>query len=45
MTEIYPDNQELTGFLHLTHETCEKHNDIATAGLLENWVDQAERRS
>jgi len=44
MTEIYLDNQELTGVLRLTHETCEKHNDIATASLIENWVDQAERR-
>jgi starvation-inducible DNA-binding protein len=45
MTEIYLDNRELTGFLRLTHETCENHNDIATASLIENWVDQAERRS
>jgi starvation-inducible DNA-binding protein len=45
MTEIYLDNRELTGFLRSTHETCEKHNDIATASLIENWVDQAERRS
>jgi starvation-inducible DNA-binding protein len=45
MTEIYLDNRELTGFLRLTHETCEKQNDIATASLIENWVDQAERRS
>lgn len=45
MTEIYVDNRELTGFLRLTHETCEKHNDIATASLIENWVDEAERRS
>jgi starvation-inducible DNA-binding protein len=45
MTEIYMDNRKLTGFLRSTHETCEKHNDIATASLIENWVDEAERRS
>lgn len=45
MTEIYLDNRELTRFLRSTHETCEKHNDIATASLIENWVDEAERRS
>lgn len=45
MTEIYLDNRELTEYLRLMHETCEKHNDIATASLIENWVDQAERRS
>ena len=45
MTEICLDNRELTTYLRLTHETCEQHNDIATASLIENWVDQAERRS
>ncbi len=45
MSEIYLDNRDLTGYLHLMQETCEKHNDIATASLIENWVDQAERRS
>jgi starvation-inducible DNA-binding protein len=45
MTEIYMDNRKPTGFLRSTHETCEKHNDIATASLIENWVDEAERRS
>jgi starvation-inducible DNA-binding protein len=45
MTEIYVDNRELTRFLRLAHEMCDKHNDIATASLIENWVDQAERRS
>jgi starvation-inducible DNA-binding protein len=45
MTEIYTDNRKLTGFLRSTHETCEKHNEIATASLIENWVDEAERRS
>ena len=45
MAEIYRDNQELTGFLRLTHEICEKYRDIATASLIENWVDQSERRT
>jgi starvation-inducible DNA-binding protein len=45
MAEIYLDNRELTEYLLLLHETCEKHNDIATASLIESWVDQAERRS
>jgi starvation-inducible DNA-binding protein len=45
MRQIYVDNRELTRFLRLAHEICDKHNDIATASLIENWVDQAERRS
>jgi starvation-inducible DNA-binding protein len=24
---------------------CDRHRDIATASLIENWIDQAERRS
>jgi starvation-inducible DNA-binding protein len=31
--------------LRATHEVCEKHNDIATASLIETWVDQTERRT
>ena len=39
------DNRELTRFLRLAHEICEKHSDVATASLIENWIDQTERRS
>ncbi len=45
LTELRADNQELTRFLRSTHEVCEKHNDVATASLLENWIDQTERRT
>jgi starvation-inducible DNA-binding protein len=24
---------------------CEKHNDVATASLIENWIDETERRT
>jgi starvation-inducible DNA-binding protein len=30
--------------LRETHEFCDKHGDVATASLLENWIDEAERR-
>ena len=26
------------------HELCDEENDVATASLLENWIDQTERR-
>jgi starvation-inducible DNA-binding protein len=26
------------------HELCEEHEDVATANLLEVWIDEAERR-
>jgi starvation-inducible DNA-binding protein len=28
-----------------THVLCDEHNDVATASLLENWIDEAERRT
>jgi len=39
------DNLQFTRFLRATHEICEKHNDVATASLIENWIDQTERRT
>lgn len=43
--ELSADNQHLTRFLRSTHELCEKHNDVATASLIETWIDQTERRT
>jgi len=43
LREIHSDN--LTRYLRATHEVCEKHNDVATASLIENWIDQTERRT
>lgn len=43
--ELHSDNRELTEFLRATHEVCEKHNDVATASLIENCIDETERRN
>jgi len=43
--ELCADNRELTRCLRLTHEVCEKHNDVATASSIENWIDETERRT
>jgi starvation-inducible DNA-binding protein len=40
--EIRDDNRELTRFLRSMHEVCEKHSDVATASLIENWIDETE---
>src|SRR5713101_3692140 len=45
LAELSADNQHLTRFLRSTHEVSEKHNDVATASLIENWIDQTERRT
>lgn len=45
LAELATDNQALTRYFRSAHETCEKYNDVATASLIEVWIDQAERRS
>src|SRR6202166_3671439 len=45
LTELCADNQRLTRFLRSTHELCDRHNDVATASLIETWIDQTERRT
>lgn len=45
LTELRTDSRELTRFLRLAHELCEEHNDVATASLIENWIDETERRT
>ena len=45
LAELRDDNKELTRELRSTHELCEHHDDVATASLLENWIDETERRT
>jgi starvation-inducible DNA-binding protein len=45
LAELRADNQLLTRFLRSAHEVCERHNDVATASLIENWIDETERRT
>ncbi|HEY3757920.1 MAG TPA: DNA starvation/stationary phase protection protein [Opitutaceae bacterium] len=45
LAELREDNQATVARLREAHELCEKHGDIATASLIENWTDEAERRS
>jgi starvation-inducible DNA-binding protein len=45
LTELNADNKALTRYFRSTHETCEKYGDVATASLIEVWIDQTERRA
>jgi starvation-inducible DNA-binding protein len=45
LAQLSADNQQLTRFLRATHEVCEEHDDVATASLIENWIDETERRT
>ncbi len=44
LAELRDDNMQLAARMRETHDVCDEHGDVATASLLENWIDQAERR-
>ncbi|MFL6727026.1 MAG: Dps family protein [Sphingomicrobium sp.] len=45
LAELREDNKQLVSEMRRTHGLCDQHNDVATASLLEVWIDEAERRS
>src|SRR5208283_1878804 len=45
LAELCKDNQLLTKSLRSAHELCDEHDDVATASLIENWIDETERRT
>ena len=45
LAELRDDNKDLTARMRETHDLCNEHGDVATASLLENWIDEAERRT
>lgn len=44
LVELQGDNQKLTRELRSAHELCDYHGDVATASLIEVWIDETERR-
>jgi starvation-inducible DNA-binding protein len=44
LSELRDDNGQLAGLMRETHALCDKYNDVATASLLETWIDETERR-
>jgi starvation-inducible DNA-binding protein len=45
LAELREDNIELTARMRETHSLCDEHGDVATASLLEVWIDEAEKRT
>jgi starvation-inducible DNA-binding protein len=45
LAELRDDNKELTAHMRETHGLCDEEDDVATASLLEVWIDEAERRT
>ena len=44
LAELRDNNMELLGSLRSTHELASEGNDSATTSLIENWIDETERR-
>jgi starvation-inducible DNA-binding protein len=45
LAELREDNQRLADRMREVHGVCDEHGDVATASLLEVWIDEAERRA
>jgi starvation-inducible DNA-binding protein len=45
LAELCEDNKELTARLREAHDLCDEHRDVATASLIEVWIDETERRT
>ena len=44
LTELIADNQAVVRSMREAHDVCDEHDDLASASLLEEFIDQAEER-
>jgi len=44
LAELRDDNMQLAAHMRTLHDLCDEHRDVATASLIEVWIDEAERR-
>src|ERR1700730_16337058 len=45
LAELRDDNKQLAAAMREAPSLCDEHGDVASASLLENWIDEAERRT
>jgi starvation-inducible DNA-binding protein len=45
LAELREDSKQVVAALRETHGLCDEHGDVATASLIEVWIDEAERRT
>lgn len=45
LAELAEDNRAMIGHLREAHSLCDDEGDVATASLIENWIDEAEKRA
>ena len=44
LRELMNDHKQIVKFMREAHGICDDHEDVATASLIENWIDEAEKR-
>jgi starvation-inducible DNA-binding protein len=45
LAELRDDNKQLVTAMREAHAVCDEHNDVASASLIEVWIDETERRT
>lgn len=45
LAELCEDNRTVIAKLREVHAVCDEYKDVATASLIEVWIDEAERRT
>ncbi|HEY2143913.1 MAG TPA: DNA starvation/stationary phase protection protein [Candidatus Udaeobacter sp.] len=45
LAELADDNKTMAARLREAHNVCDEHRDVATASLIEVWIDETERRT
>ncbi|HEX4153392.1 MAG TPA: ferritin-like domain-containing protein, partial [Steroidobacteraceae bacterium] len=45
LAELYEDNKAVVLSMRSLHTLCDDAGDVATASLLENWIDETQRRA
>jgi starvation-inducible DNA-binding protein len=45
LVELREDNKQLTAGLRSVHALCDEYDDVASASVIENWIDEAEHRT
>src|ERR1700688_5090462 len=45
LAELRDDNKQLVSIMRQVHNVCDEYGDVATASLLEVWIDESERRT
>jgi starvation-inducible DNA-binding protein len=44
LSELWEDNKSLVQSMRSVHDLCDEAGDVATTSVLENWIDETQRR-